>query len=195
MRQQVNLLPEELKRKREWLMAGQLAGVWVGFAALLVVFSGWDGAVLWQLGSEKATKDAQWQQIRDANNQLSAQFSNELDPTLKDEVAALRKEQAENQRLAQLLVGQRVGRGFAPYLTDLAQIKVNGVWLENIVLSDGGAQIELRGQTLRAGNVPKFIQSLTVGDAFNGHQFDGFELTADDDGRLRFAINGPGEGV
>lgn len=195
MMQQVNLLVDELKPTKEALTFRQLMMVWGAFGLLLVLLSGWQGLDLWQLSSQKQENEAQVRSLQQANQQLKASISTEPDPELKAEVESLRQMQEHQELLVNAVAGYESAseQGFSPYLTDLARHHVQGMWLSQISLRDGGARIHLTGETVDPVYVPAFLKQLSRGESFKGHRFDGFELEEQESGLLRFDINGPGE--
>lgn len=195
MMQQVNLLVDELKPTKEALTFRQLMTVWSVFGLLLVLISGWQGLDLWRLNSEKLENEAQVKNVQQANEALKARISTEPDPELKAEVESLRQMQAHQELLVNAVAGYESAseQGFSPYLTDLARHHVKGMWLSQISLADGGARIQLKGETTDPVFVPAFLKQLSQGESFKGHRFDGFELEEQESGLLRFDIMGPGE--
>jgi hypothetical protein len=195
MMQQVNLLVDELKPTKEALTFRQLMTVWSVFGLLLVLVSGWQGLDLWRLSSQKLENEAQVKNVQQANRALKARISTEPDPELMAEVESLRQMQAHQELLVNAVAGYESAseQGFSPYLTDLARHHVKGMWLSQISLADGGARIQLQGETTDPVFVPAFLKQLSRGESFKGHRFDGFELEEQESGLLRFDITGPGE--
>lgn len=193
MKQQVNLLTDDLKPKRETLSLGQLFGLWAGFSVVLAVVSGWGGASLWQLTDEEAEKREQWRLLRQTNEQLKASYSENADPRLAAEVSELKADRAEQEQLIAALMHYRTDQahGFSSYLDDLADHQVDGMWLSRITLMDGGERIQLQGVTLDPVHLPAFLQELSKGESFSGHRFDEFKLEETEDGLLEFDILGP----
>ena len=191
MRQQVNLLSEELKPKVQPMTIGQLMAAWVALVGVLTVVSGGDGASLWQLATQHEDTQNQWQVLHDANSLLKAGVSEQADPALRLEVEDLRERRAEQRRLMDLLFGYKTRQtdGFSPYLNDLAEYRVDGMWLQRITLDAGGARIHLNGRTTDPKVLPQFLKRLSLGDSFRGHRFHNFELKESDQGLLEFDIS------
>jgi Tfp pilus assembly protein PilN len=193
MIQQINLLTDDLRRKREPLTLSQLLMIWGVFGGLLVVFSGWDGVGLWQLNSEHERTEEQRRMLSEANEALKSHYA--TDPTLKAEVETLRAQQLEQQQLMSLLLGYQSEQddGFSLYLDDLSTQAVDGMWLSQISLLEGGSRIQLKGITDDPVNLPVFLKRLSDGQSFKGHRFDEFELKEAESGLLEFDITGPHE--
>lgn len=195
MQQQINLLTEDLKPRKEPLTLRNLLAIWGVFGVALVLFTGWDGVSLWQLSSKQKLHEQQAGVLSKANEALKAQFDGRLDENLKAEVDGLRARQLEQRQLMDLLLGYKSARrgGFAAYLDDLAEHSVEGMWLRQITLEEGGARIHLKGMTTDAIRLPEFLQNLSRGHSFQGHLFDDFEIRESESGVLEFDITGPEE--
>jgi hypothetical protein len=195
MMQQVNLLTAELMPRQEPLTVKQLGLIWLGFTGLLLLATTWSGFDIWRLTADEDAVRAQWQTLRDANEQLRASFSTTPDPQLEEAVAALRIEQAERAALMSLLADYHQGQasGFSGYLRDLSTHSVDGMWLSEISLHGGGRWIGLKGVATDPARVPEFLRALADGESFDGHLFDGFELRETESGLLEFALEGPEE--
>lgn len=193
MNQQVDLLVPELRPKREHLTLRQLLAAWGGFAALLLVISSWEGIGAWQLAGEQAVMQAQWETLSSANEALRASVRSTAEPELVRQVEELRQ-RFENQALMVNAVEdyeQASDGGFSRYMRDLAARHVSGMALSHIELHDGGAHIQLSGETMTPVNVPVFLKRLSEGESFRGHRFDEFRLEVQENGLLRFDIIGP----
>ena len=193
MMQQVNLLTADLRPQRERLTLAHLVLLWATFMTLLVLASLLQGLDVWRLAREQTQKQAHWQALVDANEELRSSFEQAPDPVLITEVEALKAEFRSRSRLVEAVKGyQQVSeRGFSGYLEDLATRPVDGVALSRIRLEDGGRHIGLSGETEAPVNVPVLLQRLSEGASFRGHRFDAVELEAQASGLLRFDITGP----
>ena len=194
MRQQVNLLAEELKPRTQPLTPVQLLTVWVALVGILMLVSGTDTLSLWQMTTQRDDASAQWETLRSVNSELKAGVS-AADPILQQEVDLLRKRRSDQRRLMDLLFGyqEKQSEGFSPYLSDLAEHRIDGMWLQQITLKQGGSQIHLNGRTLDPEVVPRFLKQLSLGDSFRGHRFQQFELKENEQGLLEFDISNPEE--
>jgi len=193
MQQQINLLTDDLRRRQEPLTFRHLLVLWGAFGVCLALYTGWDGLSLWQLNSQHELNEEQAAMLARANDALRADFDGRLDPQLQAEVDDLRARQTEQQQLMSLLLGYQSHReeGFSVYLDDLADHTVDGMWLSQIMLEQGGARIHLKGMTTDAIHLPEFLQRLSQGSSFRGHLFDDFEIRQNESGVLEFDITGP----
>lgn len=81
-------------------------------------------------------------------------------------------------------------RLFSSYFEGLARRKLDGLWLQEIHISEGGKSIALVGNTLRPELVPKWIKELKNEPAFQGITFRSATLVREQqgDGSLRFSL-------
>lgn len=193
MSQQVNLLTDDLRPKRELLTAAQaLVGAAV-FALLLVAHSIYGLVAVSRVDEQRQGLAKQLATLADANAKVRASINLVEDPKLASRVADLRSQLASRTVLVAALSGTTNGRsaGFAKHFDELAAHVQAGLWLTDIELSGGGGHIRLAGMTLDPVLVPRFLKELGQGEQFVGHRFDTFELAAGDDGALHFTITGP----
>jgi len=193
MSQQVNLLIDELRPKRELLSAAQaLVGAAV-FALLLVAYSVYGLVAVSRVDEQRQGLAKQLATLADANGKVRASINVVEDPKLASHVADLRSQLASRSVLVAALSGTTNGRsaGFAKHFDELAAHVQAGLWLTDIELSGGGGHIRLAGMTLDPVLVPRFLKELGEGEQFVGHRFDTFELAAGDGGALHFTITGP----
>lgn len=104
------------------------------------------------------------------------------DPRLIAHNRRLQTELAHKQRVMATLADRALGNtaGFAPYFAGLARQHVDGLWLTGLTVAGGGAQLELRGSTLKPELVPRYLQRLGGEGAFKGMAFRTFEMTRPD---------------
>ena len=70
--------------------------------------------------------------------------------------------------------------GLSPYFSALARKNIESLWFEQIDIYSGGKQMNLKGQTSDAKNIPIFIASLTTEPAFKGVSFKLFNVKKDE---------------
>ena len=68
-------------------------------------------------------------------------------------------------------------KGFHAYLDALANQKVDGLWLKQIMLSHSGSHITLAGSTYKPELLPQYIAKLGQEAAFIGSTFANMQLT------------------
>jgi len=67
-------------------------------------------------------------------------------------------------------------RGFSGYFRAFAHQSVAGLWLTDVTIGGGGAQIGLRGKTLEADLVPHYIRRLGAEPVMQGKAFSSLEI-------------------
>lgn len=97
----------------------------------------------------------------------------QIDPHLEAELQRL---QASQQRVNASLValsqqGAAARPAFAEVFIGLARNTVEGLWLNDVGLSGGGAELWLKGRTIEPALVPRLLQRLAVEPAFAGRTF------------------------
>lgn len=114
------------------------------------------------------------------------------DPLLLAELKRREREADDKSRVLDLLRGESVGNtdGFSSHLAALGRRHPQGLWLEHIRIGDGGREFLLRGQTLDADLVPRFLDNLRQEPVMAGTPFATFALAADENrsGPLQFAL-------
>ena len=131
-----------------------------------------------QLAAEKATLKALEQKIaaRPKPADIDAQ------------IGALKAQAAESQQILSLLRDGAGSEGYSGYLTSLAQVAEDGVWLTGIKIGNAGKTVDIAGRSLRQESVLRYAQRLNDKFSAYGVQFSGIELTlgvAKDDGSGR----------
>ncbi|MEX1081890.1 MAG: PilN domain-containing protein [Halofilum sp. (in: g-proteobacteria)] len=194
--QRINLYQEHLKRHQDPLNARRLALLLLLFAALLSAISGYQA---WRANAAEA-RAAAAETERDAAAARVAALQSDLEAQPGDDGRGqrLREELAAKRALLAYLEDGPFGEGggFSGYLNGLSRQIVEGVWLNHIELSGGGAQLRLDGHALDPGHVPALIGALGQAPAFEGRSFRrlAIERSEEADWRLNFTLaSGPAE--
>ena len=96
------------------------------------------------------------------------------------QLGALKAQAAESQQILSLLRGSGGGsEGYAGYLTILAQVAENGVWLTGVKIGNMGKTVDLAGRSLRQESVLRYAQRVNEKFSAYGVQFSAIELTLD----------------
>jgi hypothetical protein len=193
MMQQVDLLADEFRKRREYLAPGQMFIAWGALVGVLLCISAWQQISTRQLADLRLTIQQEWQALADRNDSLRATLDAAPEPQLINEVETLRSLFNSQSVMVEAVrkYEQSSEGGFSGYLADLAAQHVPGLALSHIELRDGGGHILLSGEVERPVTVPKFLRRLSDGRSFKGHRFDEFRIEAQDSGLLRFDIVGP----
>lgn len=193
MRQQVNLLTEEHRPRRELLAPRQVLLAWAGLLAVLLAISGWQQVAAWRLAGASERIESEWRALVARSDALRDVLEIDPEPELIEEVETLRSLFNSQSLMVEAVrdYEQSSEGGFSGYFRDLADGRVPGLALSRIELRDGGSHILLSGETEAPVNVPRFLKRLSGGPSFRGHRFDEFRVEAQSSGLLRFDIVGP----
>jgi hypothetical protein len=106
------------------------------------------------------------------------------DQRLLDQLAELERELADKTQVLNLLSGETLGntQGFAGQLAALGRRHPSGLWLQRILVADGGRRLELRGQALEAQLLPNFLDALQNESVLSGMAFETVALSTDPTG-------------
>lgn len=171
--------------------AGARSLLLAGVAALLVVVV---GAISGEVYLSGLAADRQGVAVRLQGRETElakfrvAMASPAIDPHLEAELSRLREAKAALD--ANLTaIAQHAGaarKGFSAFFGGLARNTLEGLWLNNVGVSAGGADMLLKGQTTEPALVPRLLQTLAAEPAFNGRTFRkvSFERQDSGDGRV-----------
>ncbi len=97
---------------------------------------------------------------------------------LENEIEKLSKELEKRERIAKILSSRTFGNtaGFSSYLESFARGHVEGTWLTDVDIGQGGASLGLKGKTLSSELVPVYIQNLAEEKSLQGSSFNVMEL-------------------
>ena len=103
----------------------------------------------------------------------------ERENNLDGEIALLESDiQFRRQLLASIDPNsQKIEAGFAGHLEGLARQNINGMWLTEIQLQQGGQELALMGRTRAPEFVPRYLQNLATESIFSGRQFRVFKMS------------------
>ncbi|VAX07853.1 hypothetical protein MNBD_GAMMA25-1126 [hydrothermal vent metagenome] len=119
------------------------------------------------------------------------------DAQLQAEVDALMMDIANRQKVMKVLGQQQFGNieGFVEHVSGLARQRINGLWLSEVRISQGGQSLGLKGQTLKAELLPRYLQRLSSEMVFTGKAFRTLLMVRDQEQpeQLVFELQGVGE--
>ncbi len=198
MKQQVNLFQPRFRRRKPVFSARAMVQIMVlvGFGMGLVY--GWGQ---WRLTGLRAELDRLAAREAQAVQRLQALHEQypetRPDTRLAAEITALAREVAHKERLLAALGDDGAfgnTRGFSAYLEGLARQVVDGAWLTQFAIGNGGRALALVGQALAPERVPAYVQRLAREEVFAGRVFSELtiERVADDPRRVAFALRTQG---
>lgn len=99
------------------------------------------------------------------------------------QLAELDKELHNKQQVFQLLSGKHFGNvdGFATQFSGLARQRIEGLWLTELYIHEGGGKLNIRGTTMQPELLPRYLQRLSKEPIFNGVEFKTFVMQRDKD--------------
>ncbi len=99
---------------------------------------------------------------------------------------------------SKLLAAEKLGgidsvntAGFSSYLTQLAEVVVNGVWLKRIILQKGGSEISLVGLAQNSALVKQYANQLLKLPVLKDKSFRLFKIQSevDDQNQVKFTLS------
>ena len=173
--QQVNLYQEELKTPKLNYSASVLLQLCL---VLILAFSAFAGFRYFQLQQHQAEL-AQLQQKQKLAMAELQKIQNELslrkkDTSLTKKINDKTRELTNKQKVLGILSRDEFGNtdGFIEHISGLARQRIDGLWLTQIRIADGGTNVSLKGSTSRSSLLPKYLQRLSAEKAFNGTEFE-----------------------
>ncbi len=190
--QQINLFQSSLGSSQKHLpvqMAGYLLAT---FAALITLIT---GVQWWLLSSKENEKQIIIQTKKDILIEIET-ITTEIarisdDSELKETLVNKESELKNKKHVLQVLSAQRFGntKGFVSHLTGLSRQHIDGMWLTNLRIHQGGEKLNLQGSTFSPEHVPKYLQNLSKEPSFEGVEFKTFLMQRNiDTNRIDFDI-------
>ena len=175
MKQQINLFTPAFQRKKVNWSAASL----VKLSLLTIVLIAATHAYTYYQQQQLLAK---LEQLESQNNQTKNQLASVLKkakqtskvPTLESQLQALKKERNQSIEMLKLLRSKSYDDtpNMSVFFVGLARQTVPGIWFEKIVINNGGADLELSGQTYSADLLPRLIDQLRIEKAFSGTEFN-----------------------
>jgi hypothetical protein len=191
MRQQINLYQPAFHEQRTRLSARTAASVLGIVCGALLLWRFYGGRQVTQLVRDVQSVRAQQQRQSELARSEGVALATGGNPvSLQARAKELAIRLKARQRALELLRSGAAGTtgGFADGLEALARQRVDGVWLDRIVLGAGGGISSLTGHTLDPNLVPQYFQALAREPALRGTRFNEFrigELAKSDAGSAR----------
>lgn len=191
MRQQINLLQDELRERKPVLPAIQLVLASAAAIAVMALVAFWMDHRLQAPRAELAWLDADIQARSAAVAQLATRLeAHKPDPALALEARRLEERLDHLRRITAITIAPGAGQRLSAYLEGLGRQRPEGLWLTRIVVANGGADVALGGSALEPGLLPAYLESLGTEQAFTGLTFGNLviERSATEPRRLDFRI-------
>ena len=203
-RQQINLLPRGTGAAVSGRFTLAVAGVGV-LALVLLLMGGYQSWRARGLQAEQQRLNAQVAELTQRMQQLQQQIeAQRVDPALQQEETRLQRVLARKQRILDLILDETLGNtaGFSAHLEALARSDDDSLWLEHILLDNGGHRVHLQGQSQAPDRLPDYIARLGRQPAFARVAFNYLVVQKgeEDSARHRWALateppetKGPGQ--
>lgn len=192
----LNLFDESVLPEQPVLSLGRVALV---LALVIVVLLGWRGLVSWetrQLVSEREQLQSEQQSVQEEVRELSRQVAaQQVDTELENEIARLERHIQQRRELLRELRrrGQVEEFDYAALFRDLVAVHIEGIWLTRIQQREN--QLTLRGKTLSASALPRWLENFEQGQVLGDRQFAVVELERDSRSVLNFALHSAARGT
>lgn len=177
MRQQINLYQPIFSEARK-----PLSGLTVGTGLVVIIIGLIALSIHTQLRVNRVT--AQVEQLQEQQTQAetslaeaTATLNERLNPAVVEaRVKRLTASLDERTRALQLLKSGAAGQttGFAARLEGLARRHVEGLWIDDLMISGTNGSMSIGGATLNVDIVPTYLQSLAKEPVLAGTRFDEF---------------------
>jgi hypothetical protein len=179
MRQQINLYQPIFSREHKQLSAVTLVSVLGVVVVTLLGASFYANRRVGELAQQVEVmreRAAQQEQMVAQMGELQASRGNSAE--IEARVKQLTETVAARKRALDVLQAGAAGQtvGFAARLEALARRHVEGLWIDNLVLSGTNGSMTLQGATLDADTVPVYLQGLAHERALTGTRFDDFVI-------------------
>jgi hypothetical protein len=179
MRQQINLYQPVFGARRQPLSARMFA---IAFGAVLAGLMAYSVHGKMELAALTQSVEALRTQQAEQESQLSAsgeQLAARDKPAQIDiRLKRLERTLAERRSALKILQSGAAGQplGFAARMEALARRHVDGLWIDQLVLSGTNGSMSLSGATLNADTVPVYLQNLARESVLSGTRFDEFVI-------------------
>lgn len=185
MLQQVNLYQEAFKKKKIRLSASVTLAAVLTLLALVIIYSAFQAWELKKIKNQYRQFEAKHTELLKQKEGLAAITSKEPNAELLQRIEQKESELTEkNDRKQQIASYLLQARGYSNYLIALARNHMKNFWLTDISVSNGGAEISIKGKTLDGPSLPAYIRRLEDDSIFHGVHLNVFKLhrEADEEG-------------
>ena len=179
MKQQVNLYQPMFRKQQKVFSALTMLQITGFFIVVLSAIYGYSGYRLRPFSVELDKTNAQLtklsQQIEVVSKRFNARGKNKL---MESEISRLTTRLDNMKKIKNALSEGSFGNasGFSTLFEALARNHVDGAWLTDITISDGGAKLTLSGKSIDPELVPIYIKRLADAPAFKNQRFNILDL-------------------
>jgi type IV pilus assembly PilN-like protein len=196
MNQQINLYQPMFRKQKIIFSAVTMLQIGIFFLLVFSSLYAYQNSKLKPYQKQIASIETELTQL---GNQLAAMESSQKSQSksklLENETAKLSKELEQRERISNVLSSRSFGNssGFSSYLEAFARGHVQGTWLTNINIREGGSSLGLKGKTLSSKLVPVYLQKLAGENSLHGSSFNVMEIarieTDEESSEINFSIS------
>lgn len=190
MKQQINLYQAEFHLKLVVLPAQQMAAIAISALAVMVLVSVLLAVLQHRGGNEMQRLTQAVEQDRQAIATMqSTVAARHVEPDLEAAVFEASRQLKARQRILEWVEQSSDDRSvlFSALLEALGRQHVNGLWLSDIQIHDGGHSLAMSGSALQSELLPKFLALLQAEPAFSGREFR--KVSVKENGRNAGVLN------
>ena len=179
MKQQINLYAPVFRPQKVSWSAGSLIKLTVLMVLLLGAASAYGYYRTAQLASEQQQLESRNQEIQTQLETISAQSTQKNQTeTLEERLKSLKEKRNLSRKALALLKNQtdEMPAPMSKFFLALARQTITGIWLNSIVIQQGGETIMLAGKTYSPDLLPIFIETLRSETAFSGTAFQSLSI-------------------
>jgi hypothetical protein len=178
MNQQINLYQPMFRKQHVVFSVMTMLQVGIFF---LIIFSSlyfYQSKNLKSYRNQLVTIDKELVQLSSQVMALDGSKKKSKSKLIENEIAKLTKELEQRERIFNVLSSTSFGSssGFSSYLEAFAKGHVEGTWLTNVNIGQGGVSLGLKGKTLSSKLVPVYIQKLAKEESLQGSSFNVMEI-------------------
>jgi len=168
MNQQINLYLSEFRVKKDPLTAMLMSQILGGMVVLMILVSGYQLFLRWQLNGEleqlRATLQEETRKTDELDEVLATRSQNdELTDRLQSSEEILNSRRQIRDFLSETQLGNVVG--FSEFFKDLSRATIDGLNITEFSFASGGANVSISGQVMDSSMVPKYVKNLETGSS------------------------------
>jgi len=190
--QQINLLPSKLLSTQKQFTAKKVSVALLVVISILTVVTWIQWWVLSSNENEKKIALQTQQEVLLEIKLITAKINKFSDDSKLKRILVNKELELKNkQNVLRVLSESHFGntKGFADHMAGLSRQHIEGLWITNFNIHDGGKKLSLQGSTFEPEHVPKYLLKLSHEVSFSGVEFKTFHMQRHlDTNRIDFDI-------
>lgn len=190
--QQINLYQPMFRQQKRIFSAMTMLQISGFFLVVLAAAYGYNVHSLNPFRVELARTTAEFDRLAARIEQVRAAAPGQAEVKLVErEIARLSQELESGRRLKQALATGSFGntQGFSSYFEALARGHVDGAWLTDIAIAQGGGKLDFSGKTIDPELVPLYLRRLSEAPVFRKRGFNVLELARSEQEKQLLTFN------